>query len=189
MQIMPNSVDKEDLRVTKTEKALNTAMFSLLENRRFGKITVSDICVEALVSRATFYAHYTDKYDILKEWLVCLKPDNINIDDPYEKIENIVNLFIHKNEAVIKNLVYDANDETLGILFDSILFAFGLTIEKENSKISPKHVVLSNFFAGGILNYVIWQVKNRFPSDVPMMNMYLYEAIENLKELNNKNFY
>lgn len=181
---MPIGINKDDLRITKTEKALNIAMFSLLKTRRFGKITVSDICEEALISRATFYAHYTDKYDILKNWLTCLKPMNINSDDPYEEIEKTVNLFIYKNESVIKNLYCDANDETLGILFDSFLSAFDFMIgKKDTTKTNPKHIVLTNFFAGGMLHYFIWQVKNNFPSDVPLMNMYLHEVIKNFKFL------
>ncbi|MDR1061036.1 MAG: TetR/AcrR family transcriptional regulator, partial [Clostridiales bacterium] len=49
---------KEDLRIVKTQKAITDAMSSLLERRAFGKITVYDICNEAMVSRAAFYFHF-----------------------------------------------------------------------------------------------------------------------------------
>lgn len=178
-------IEKKDLRSTKTERALNTAMFSLLEKRNFGEITVSDICEEALISRATFYAHYIDKYDFLKAWLLSLKPENMNKDAPYNIIEKTVNQFVHKNASVLKNLICNANDETLVILFDFILPLSNFAVENNiDGKINPKYVVLSNFFAGGMHSYLLWLVKNKFQSDVEPMNTYIYEIIEKFQEWN-----
>lgn len=180
---MSVNLGKKDLRSIKTEKALDIAMSSLLERHNFKKITVKDICEEAMVSRASFYAHFLDKYDFLKSWLALLKPENISRDEPYERMERILNQCIHRNEKVIKNLVCDADNETLEILFDFILSASNLIIEKSSSgKTDPKFVVLSNFYVGGIINYLLWQIKNKFPSDIPPMNIYLYEIIEKFQE-------
>ncbi|MGI6671717.1 MAG: TetR-like C-terminal domain-containing protein [Christensenellales bacterium] len=56
---------KKDLRVVKTKRALVSALFSLLKSTPFTKITVNDICTEALVSRSAFYTHFLDKYDLV----------------------------------------------------------------------------------------------------------------------------
>jgi len=182
---MPADIGKVDLRSMKTEKALDIAMFSLLNNRNFRKITVKDICGEAQISRATFYAHFIDKYNLLEYWLMYLKPEGINKDDCYEQIEKTVNQFIHKHATIIKNLIYDADDQTLDILFNSILSTFGFNAAKyDNGKTNPKYVVLSNFYVGGVFNYFLWQVKNKFPSDVMPMNVYLYEIITKFHEQN-----
>ena len=53
---------KPDLRKQKTRKALETAFFELSETRWIEDITVGDICEKAMVRRATFYKHFTDKY-------------------------------------------------------------------------------------------------------------------------------
>lgn len=175
---MTVNIRKEDLRSVKTEKALDIAMFSLLESRNFRKITVSDICTSALISRATFYAHFTDKYDLLRDWLICLKPENIKKTDSYELIEETVNQFVYKNALVIRNLVYDANDETLEIILDSVMSASNFAITKNvDGKRNPEYIVLSNFFAGGMFYYFLWQAKNKFPPDVKPMNIHLYEII------------
>lgn len=58
-------MNKSDLRVIKTERALALAMLKLLETRNFSKITVKDLCGEAMVSRSAFYAHFEDKYALL----------------------------------------------------------------------------------------------------------------------------
>lgn len=48
----------------RTDKAIQAAFITLLKNKPFEKITVQDILDETPVSRATFYKHYHDKYEI-----------------------------------------------------------------------------------------------------------------------------
>lgn len=55
---------QKDLRVLKTEKAIRSAFISLLDEKSFEKISVTDILKVALINRKTFYSHYTDKYDL-----------------------------------------------------------------------------------------------------------------------------
>ena len=57
---------KEDLRITKTKRDLRHALLELLKTNQFEKITVADICDEAMVNRMTFYKHFKDKYDLLQ---------------------------------------------------------------------------------------------------------------------------
>lgn len=57
----------EDLRIIKNRRGIEGAMLLLLQEKDFSKITIQDICREALVSRSTFYAHYLDKYDLLEK--------------------------------------------------------------------------------------------------------------------------
>lgn len=180
---MPANIEKVDLRSIKTGKALDVAMLSLLETRNFQKITVKDISDEALVSRATFYAHFADKYDFLKTWLATSTPDISNKNLLYENIENSVNAFIHKNETIIRNLVNDADKQTIEILYDTILRTLFSSRELEDmEKPTTKSIVISYFYAGGIFAYLLWHVNNRFPSDVPPMNIHLYEIIEKFQE-------
>lgn len=56
---------KEDLRVRRTKKLLSNALFELVEKKPFDKISVCDICDAAMVHRATFYSHFSDKYELL----------------------------------------------------------------------------------------------------------------------------
>jgi AcrR family transcriptional regulator len=54
-------VDKvQDKRTERTCQALTDAMFSLLEEYKWEKITVSKVCEAAGVKRATFYLHFKD---------------------------------------------------------------------------------------------------------------------------------
>lgn len=53
----------------RTDKAITNALISLLKVKSFEKITVQDILDETPVTRATFYAHFQDKYEIAERML------------------------------------------------------------------------------------------------------------------------
>jgi len=58
--------EKKDERVLRTRKQLDAAFVALLQRRAYGNIRVSDIAKKAGVGRATFYAHYDSKDDLLR---------------------------------------------------------------------------------------------------------------------------
>lgn len=55
---------KGDLRVRMTQKMLTDAFLELRRQKPLRKITVSELCSRSGVGRGTFYAHYTDIYDL-----------------------------------------------------------------------------------------------------------------------------
>ncbi len=57
---------KKDRRVVRTRQHLDAAFVELLHRRAYGNIRVSDITRKAGVGRATFYAHYSSKDDLLR---------------------------------------------------------------------------------------------------------------------------
>ena len=58
---------KTDRRTKYTKMVIREALLSLLHNRPIEKITVSDLCARAEISRPTFYLHYADLYALLDE--------------------------------------------------------------------------------------------------------------------------
>lgn len=54
---------KEDLRIQKTYDALFHAFRDLLAEKKFENITVRELCARAKIRTATFYTHFSDKYD------------------------------------------------------------------------------------------------------------------------------
>ena len=57
--------DGRDRRVRKTRKALRDALVELTLEKGYAAVTVGDIADRADVGRTTFYAHFTDKEDLL----------------------------------------------------------------------------------------------------------------------------
>lgn len=58
---------KTDLRVKRTNKMIVEAFIHLVEEKGFDQVTVQDIADEAMINRATFYAHYKDKHDLYEK--------------------------------------------------------------------------------------------------------------------------
>jgi AcrR family transcriptional regulator len=58
-------VNPSDPRVRRTRRLLQQAFTELVHEQSFEAISVRDIAARATLNRATFYAHYTDKYALL----------------------------------------------------------------------------------------------------------------------------
>jgi AcrR family transcriptional regulator len=58
----------EDKRIERTKKNLKKALVSLLTKSTFEHISVTNLCLEASVSRFTFYSYYGDKYELADEF-------------------------------------------------------------------------------------------------------------------------
>ncbi|MCP3774546.1 TetR/AcrR family transcriptional regulator [Paenibacillus sp. MZ04-78.2] len=61
--------NEADPRVIRTRRLLQDAFASLIQEKDFESITVRDIADRATVNRATFYAHFADKFEILESRL------------------------------------------------------------------------------------------------------------------------
>ncbi|MDZ7936845.1 MAG: TetR/AcrR family transcriptional regulator [Rhodoferax sp.] len=61
-----------DRRVQKTLLALHRALIALILEKGYDAITIKDIIDRANVGRSTFYAHYTDKGQLLASGLIDL---------------------------------------------------------------------------------------------------------------------
>ncbi|HVC33794.1 MAG TPA: TetR/AcrR family transcriptional regulator, partial [Chloroflexota bacterium] len=58
-------MNETDRRVKRTRKLLQDAFLALMAEKSLQAITVQDIAERADVNRATFYAHFVDKYALL----------------------------------------------------------------------------------------------------------------------------
>jgi AcrR family transcriptional regulator len=105
---------KEDLRVRRTKKALFDAFMKLLSEKPFDEITVNELCDVAGIRRATFYKHYSDKYDFLTAY-TCLLRDRfdriiwksekpvLNGDYYVEYAKRLI-YFVNENSTAVDNL-------------------------------------------------------------------------------------
>lgn len=58
---------KTDARIRYTKMVIKNCFMELLKCRPINKITVKDVCEAAELNRATFYKHYNDCFDLLKQ--------------------------------------------------------------------------------------------------------------------------
>ena len=58
---------KENQRIALTKKLLQEGLLRLLEVKTLDKISVTELCRESGINRATFYNHYTSPQDLRSE--------------------------------------------------------------------------------------------------------------------------
>lgn len=59
--------DKVNRKIKYTKMVLKESFIRLLKQKEISRITITEICEEADINRATFYAHYKDQYDLMKQ--------------------------------------------------------------------------------------------------------------------------
>ena len=53
-----------DIRIEKTDRAIEKAFMELRARQPLEKIRIKDLCTLAKVNKSTFYAHYEDIYEL-----------------------------------------------------------------------------------------------------------------------------
>ncbi len=66
--MLPNE-EKLDPRVKRTRNLMLQSFNDLLAEKSFDAISVQDVTDKAQINRATFYAHFEDKYALLDYWV------------------------------------------------------------------------------------------------------------------------
>lgn len=88
---------KYDSRIKKTDRALVKALFTLLSEKSFEDITVQAICDAASIRRATFYTHFSDKYELF----------GYAIRYTYQTLPSYQNLYSHRGLSTGSNRTKD----------------------------------------------------------------------------------
>ncbi len=74
---------KENQRIILTKRLLQEGLLRLLESKELDKISVTELCRESGINRATFYNHYSSPQDLLADLEVRLTGElNQIISDP-----------------------------------------------------------------------------------------------------------
>ena len=58
---------KLDRKTRYTRMVLQDSLIELMREKPINKITIKELCEKADINRTTFYAHYTDQYDLLRK--------------------------------------------------------------------------------------------------------------------------
>ncbi|WAA11692.1 TetR/AcrR family transcriptional regulator [Fervidibacillus halotolerans] len=103
-------VKKIDRRKRYTRYALKQSLMTLLENKPISNITVKEICMLADINRSTFYAHFSDQYDLLA------KIEEEIIKDLHSYLERFK---LEEDKMTVKLLEYiEDNQKTFQILLN-----------------------------------------------------------------------
>jgi AcrR family transcriptional regulator len=161
---MRGTVSNSDIRVLKTRDALSCALRRLLETHRFSKITIYEICETACISRATFYTHFLDKYDLLRFWLTKLREGFTDIFNTYgsESTSEMISAYLRDNTKLLTNLLREPDDELTRLLTDFFADTFGAhQWDGVFGGSYTEQTVLSMFCAGGFVGLIFYYIREK----------------------------
>ena len=155
------SAQKEDLRIVRTRKLLSNTLLDMMEEESIEKISVIDLCNKAMVNRATFYAHFEDKYHLLTFALEELKDDlykkftkDTKFTTPTETLNSMimmaVDFFFDKHNHIANIIRFNRNGKVISTIQDSIAHSikYQLSKYKDTYEIKMPLQILSTFVAG-----------------------------------------
>lgn len=175
----------ENRRVRMTKQLIKDAFCNLLENREITKITVKQICENADVNRSTFYAHYSDQYELFNEIqrdIISITPGiNLYKKDPIVNELTKFFEFIHKNRKIYRILFLNSNGVHLRNAILNKLFnrndADISWIDKEMDLASRMHFKMLMCAFGGMHMVEKW-IFGEFESKPAELAAYMAQFIE-----------
>jgi len=164
---------KEDLRIIRTRKLLSNTLLDMMETDSIEKISVIDLCNKAMVNRATFYAHFEDKYHLLDYALEELKDEIYDRftktnqpNTPGEMITMLITMAVDfwydKQNHIMNIILNNRNGRIVETVTNSIAISIKHQLKKykDTYDISVPLSVLSNFIAGGMSSVALLQIDN-----------------------------
>jgi AcrR family transcriptional regulator len=161
-------IEAEDLRVQRTKYILREAIAKLLVNNDLKDISIQQISKQAMIYRTTFYLHYSDKYDLLEDYLMDTWQNEMNLDreqdgtrireqywggilDTVKFFKRYSKLFnqLSENRPIVSthNLIYTTIRKTFLLLLDAI------QPNDRKTRISKERI--SEFYTAGYLSVVL----------------------------------
>ena len=154
--------------VQKTKYMLSAALMQLLEKRSFQKISVGDICKEAMVSRSAFYLHFSDKYELmafLLDRMIRLTEEQSCGKTPEMKLIAMLDN-IQKNKKVIHNMMMaDLSHEMMNIImgtFEGVVRERLERLQREGVSLPGSLTMITSFYAGGMASVVMNWIRENF---------------------------
>jgi AcrR family transcriptional regulator len=166
-----------DLRVRRTNKFLWDALMSLMTERDFESISVSDICERAMVHRTTFYKHYEDKQGLLlsgiqDELNLLFEAHDSAVNKPLEKdkepdsMARFVKVFEHvlKNERFYRLMFTgDGFSKFNTLLRKSLADRFERRLHREVKESSMPITLHAQLHATAMITTIAWWLENGCP--------------------------
>ena len=194
---MKNRSKKNNLKIKETQKLLEDALGSLLEEKSFEEIRVMDICSKANIHRSTFYTYYNDKYELLKskldkyeakflEFLRKYKIEGKLVDSHVDIMIEILKYF-YFNKKYLKVIFQNNREGSITKILQKYLEAYIIEGVKDMKQIRsgrPYMVeIMGSFYSGAFISvigewilkdcYITPEELSQYISDIIMQKVFL----------------
>lgn len=94
--------------MNRTVRDFQNALATLLETKPFEKITVDQICNEALLHRSSFYRYFHDKYDLLEQLINTRLNQIVEESDTEDDFIQLTISYLGNHKKVFRHLSGDS---------------------------------------------------------------------------------
>lgn len=144
-----------------TKQAIANGFKDLMHEKRFDKITISDITSRCHLNRQTFYYHFRDKYDLLTwiyhEEAICFLSQDMTFDNWSDRIYKMlqvmkkndyfyINAFKSSGSEEFESYVHHAIKQMFLNVIDSMSVIHGLSEEDRE--------FIANFYTFGVIGSI-----------------------------------
>lgn len=175
-------MNRSESKFNNTAKKMHNALIKLLEKKSFKDISIVEICKAAGVNRSTFYDHYTNTHDLIKETHTNLIEEFFNsFTNSFEDVHTLAPRdlifispkylipflqFVKQNKLIFK--VYMNNLQTFesNKIYILLMEKVFLPIYKKNGitdKVAIDYII--NFYLQGIFAIVMKWLNNNCLED------------------------
>lgn len=179
-----------DLRIQKTYAALTHAFTDLLKTKSFEQVTVKELCDAAIVRTATFYNHFSDKYEfadfIIRDMLQRYHIDNADLSRLsgqvyYERLISDAFSLLENNTDLLRSLASDSMlwsiSEVIRSNIHDELHEHLISDKSAGHNLAAEPELLTELIIGGMEQAVRWWFTDANPLPPEVLKKQLLESI------------
>lgn len=178
---------RQDRRSRRTQEALIEALLTLLAVKNYDEISINDIVERANVGRSTFYKHYHDKDDLLRngfERALDMLIQHVRFGEANQEFQlDTTPLFRHAkgHYELYRTLIWGSGFEVLtrdghAALSMKLHESFTLRLSGKPEPSIPL-TILSYSMAGTLLILLKWWLDNKMPYSPEYMNSIFQQLV------------
>lgn len=150
---------KNNKRSKVTRSKFKDAMINLMETNHISEISITALCNKAGLNRSTFYSHFENQMDVLREiendvyeqlkaYLPYYEPDN------YKQALVMSLEFIKNNNEVVKVLLSDNGNQSFKSMIAELSLCTNKDVYDKNSAFKYHRIFNINGFIGVIIYWL-----------------------------------
>ena len=172
-----------DLRTQKIIDSLTGAFKQLIEEKSFEAITVNELCERAKTRRATFYKHFSDKYDFFQYMLEQMRSEliqeaksNTSINTAQEYLHLFVDIGLDFVEKHKKFLLALKDSSIAGQMMQTIT---DKAFREQHFEYLLEDELAVQFLIGGLNQCVTWWLGNMNRASKEDVQKVMYTLVDN----------
>lgn len=197
-------MNKNESKYFNTAVKMDKALIELLEKKDFEYITIKEICEKAGVNRSTFYLHYENTADLLKETTQYItdgflqyfpeSKKSINFDFHQCELSELVFItpdyiypyltYVKENQRVFKTSVKHLGTMNFEVTYNKLFrFIFNPVLERFSMPENERDYTMK-FYLTGVTAIVMQWIQNDCKEPIEFIGKIIFECIMGKRKIN-----